>query len=66
MFCWGSAVVASAAALAVVWLVGSLVPFSASLLEAGVVVGEVEQQLVEQLVVLLVGQWLAGVSARPH
>lgn len=49
-----------------VWLVGSLVPFSASLLEAGVVVGEVEQQLVEQLVVLLVGQWLAGVSARPH
>ena len=48
-----------------VWLVGALVPFSASLLEAGVVVGEVEQ-LVEQLVVLLVGQWLAGVSARPH
>ena len=45
MFCWGSAVVASllAAALAVVWLVGALVPFSASLLEAGVVVGEVDQ-----------------------
>ena len=64
-----------AAALAVVWLVGSLVPFSASLLEAGVVVGEVEQLVeqlvvqlvvgeVEQLVVLLVGQWTGGVSAR--
>ena len=67
LFCWGSAVVASAAALAVVWLVGYLVPFSASLLEAGVTVGEVEQLvIVEQLVVLLVGQWLAGVSARPH
>ena len=67
---WGSAVVAWAAALELVaeslWLVVSLVPFAACLLEAGVVVGEVEQlveHLVEQLVVLLVGPWTAGASA---